>query len=61
MDILIGIVIATFIIAAVFVGYHASQSPQPKAETHSIPLEPQNQSFETLQTIKVRADQKVLV
>jgi len=28
MDILIGIVIAFFIISAVYVGYHASQSPE---------------------------------
>lgn len=28
MDILIGLVVAIFIIAAVFVGYHASQEPR---------------------------------
>ena len=58
LDILIGIVIATFIIAAVFVGYHASQAPQPEAEKHSISLESQITSMSSLQTITVIADQK---
>ncbi|GKS67609.1 hypothetical protein YTPLAS73_11560 [Nitrosarchaeum sp.] len=42
MDLLIGLVIAIFIIAAVFVGYHASQEPHEEmAEGHdeSINLE----------------------
>ncbi len=34
MDILIGLVIAIFIIAAVFVGYHASQEPHQAVEGH---------------------------
>lgn len=34
MDLLIGIVIAVFIIAAVFVGYHASQESHEIAESH---------------------------
>ncbi len=36
MNLLIGLVIAIFIIAAVFVGYHASQEPHEEmAEEHS--------------------------
>lgn len=34
MDLLIGIVIAVFIITAVFVGYHASQEPHEIVEGH---------------------------
>lgn len=34
MDLLIGIVIAVFIITAVFVGYHASQESHEMAEGH---------------------------
>lgn len=37
MDLLMGIVIAVFIITAVFVGYHASQEPREEmAEGHEI-------------------------
>jgi hypothetical protein len=37
LDLLIGIVITVFIIAAVFVGYHASQEPREEmAEGHTI-------------------------
>ncbi|MBS3922245.1 MAG: hypothetical protein KGZ37_03755 [Nitrosarchaeum sp.] len=46
MDLLIGLVIAIFIIAAVFVGYHASQeSHEEKVEKHSelIELKASNQ------------------
>ncbi|PIY90660.1 MAG: hypothetical protein COY74_00175 [Nitrosopumilales archaeon CG_4_10_14_0_8_um_filter_34_8] len=35
MDLLIGLVMVTFIIAAVFVGYHASQESYEMAEGHS--------------------------
>ena len=35
MDLLIGLVVAIFIIAAVFVGYHASQEPHEElVESH---------------------------
>lgn len=37
MDILMGLVIAMFIITAAYVGFHASQ--QEPAEGHSIPVE----------------------
>ena len=40
MDLLIILVIATFIIAAIFVGYHASQEPREEiAEGHGEPSE----------------------
>ncbi len=40
MDLLIILVIATFIITAVFVGYHASQEPHEEiAESHGEPSE----------------------
>ena len=39
MDILIGLVIAMFIIAAGYVGYHASQAPA-EAGGHNITIEP---------------------
>lgn len=37
MDILIGLVIAMFIITAAYIGYNASQEPI-KAEVHDIPI-----------------------
>jgi len=39
MDILIGLVIAMFIITAAYVGYHASQEPSEYAEGHYIDIE----------------------
>ncbi len=41
MDILIGLVIATFIITAGYVGYHASQAPVEAVGSHSIATEPE--------------------
>jgi len=52
-----GLVIATFIIAAVFVGYHASQEHEPEGKTHSIPAESQIPLPTTLQVIKAGTDQ----
>ncbi|QUC65474.1 hypothetical protein NsoK4_04320 [Nitrosopumilus sp. K4] len=57
MDILIGIVIAVFIITAVYVGYYASQAPEPEGEAHSIPAESNFESLDTSQILKIRADQ----
>lgn len=57
MDILIGIVIAVFIITAVYVGYHAAQAPEPEGEAHRIPLELSAESINTLQVFKIRTDQ----
>ena len=55
---LIGIVIATFIIAAVFVGYHASQAPEvEEGESHNIKLKPLSIYGDSSQTFKIMADQ----
>ena len=40
MDILMGLVVAIFIITAAYVGYYASQS-QPEGETHNITIDVQ--------------------
>ena len=40
-----GLVVAVFIITAVYVGYHASQDIGEEGETHDISLEPQAKSF----------------
>lgn len=40
MDILIGLVIATFIVAAAYVGYHESMQDPYEAKGHGIPTEP---------------------
>lgn len=63
LDILIGIVIATFIIAAVYVGYHASQVPQieEEGELHGIELKPLHLSNEFSQIITVKADQPLII
>ena len=54
MNILIGLVIATFIITAGYVGYHASQAP---VETggHSITIEPKTlvENFSILELEKI--------
>lgn len=39
MNILIGLVIAMFIITGVYVGYHASQQPIEVAEGHDVKIE----------------------
>lgn len=51
MDLLIGLVIATFIIAAVFVGYHASQESHEKTvEGHSELIELETLNNQARQT-----------
>lgn len=55
MDILMGLVIAMFIITAVFVGYHASQEPAEIGE-HNINAQPEtlsenSNSISTLQKV----------
>jgi hypothetical protein len=61
LDLLIGLVIATFIIAAVFVGYHASQEPREEiAEGHGEIIELNtlnNQVMQTAQVLHIKADQ----
>ena len=56
-----GLVIATFIIAAVFVGYHASQEPREEiAEGHGEIIELEalnNQAKQTTQVFHIKADQ----
>jgi len=55
LDLLIGLVIAIFIITAVFVGFHASQEPHEKmAESHTITLETQTLNQMTSQTTFVK-------
>ncbi len=49
MDILIGLVIAMFIITAVYVGYHAMQ--QPVGEGHDVELEFLNENTGIIQGI----------
>lgn len=50
MDILIGLVVAMFIITAAFVGYHASQEPvDAGGHNVEIDLEIMNQSFKSNQ------------
>jgi hypothetical protein len=39
MNILIGLVVAMFIITGAYVGYHASQQPVEEAEGHDITME----------------------
>ena len=58
-----GIVIATFIIAAVFVGYHASQAPQieEKGESHSIEIKPLSTSIKPSQGLVMISDQTRLL
>lgn len=60
MDLLIGIVIVVFIIAAVFVGYHASQEPREEmAEGHKITeLDTlDNQAKQTMYVLHIKAMQ----
>lgn len=55
-----GLVIATFIITAIFVGYHASQEPREEmAKSHgeSIELDTfNNQAEQTAQVLYIKAD-----
>lgn len=39
MNVLIGLVIAIFIITAVYVGYHAMQQPTEETEGHNVEFE----------------------
>ncbi|WP_371504967.1 hypothetical protein [Nitrosopumilus adriaticus] len=49
MDILIGLVIAMFIITAVYVGYHAMQQPVEEGEGHNVELEILNENTGIIQ------------
>jgi Flp pilus assembly protein TadB len=58
LDLLIVLVIAAFIITAVFVGYYASQKPQEK--TTGIPeesIELEDLDKQTIQILHIKADQ----
>ena len=54
MDILIGLVIAMFVITGAYVGYHASQQPIDEAGGHNITieLEVMNKNYESIQTFQ---------
>ena len=54
MDILIGLVIAMFIITAAFVGYHASQESVEEAEGHDVVLELEffGDTYKSVQTLQ---------
>ena len=57
MDLLIALVIAAFIITAVFVGYYASQKPQEK--TTGIPeelIELEGLDKQTIQILHIKAE-----
>ena len=49
MDILIGLVIAMFIITAVYVGYHAMQQPVEEGEGHNVELDVLNENTGIIQ------------
>ena len=54
MDILIGLVIAMFVITGAYVGYHASQQPMDDAYGHdvTIELETMNKNYESIQAFQ---------
>ncbi|NND85789.1 MAG: hypothetical protein HKM23_00350 [Nitrosopumilus sp.] len=62
MDILMGLVIAMFIITAVYVGFHASEKPV-EAGGHDISLELDilNQGPETIQILKINEFKKIVI
>ena len=62
MDILIGLVVAMFIITAAFVGYHASQEPV-EAGGHDIDvdLEIMSQNSKSIQIIEYHNNHKNII
>lgn len=54
MNILIGLVIAMFVITGAYVGYHASQQPVDESGGHNIAieLEAMNKNYEPIQTFQ---------
>ena len=54
MNILIGLVIAMFVITGAYVGYHASQQPVDESGGHNITieLEVMNKNYEPIQTFQ---------
>ncbi|NJK78360.1 MAG: hypothetical protein HC944_06890 [Nanoarchaeota archaeon] len=60
MNILIGLVIAIFIVAAVYVGYHAMQN-HTEAEGHDIELEFQNKNTRIIQAFQNTILFKVII
>ncbi len=50
MNILMGLVIAMFIITAVYVGYHAMQHPEEKGDGHNIEIELLNENTGIIQS-----------
>ena len=61
MDILIGLVIATIIIAGVYVGYYAAQDAQENpAEGHNINPEISVHNQDPIQILNVKTEQTVI-
>lgn len=54
MDILMGLVIAMFIITAAYVGLHASDQPVEEADGHNITMKPKilSNDYEFIQTLQ---------
>ncbi|MDH3339739.1 MAG: hypothetical protein OEL84_00485 [Nitrosopumilus sp.] len=56
-----GLVIAMFIITAVYVGYHAMQQPVEEAEGHNIELDFLNENLGIIQTFQNTAVLRMVV
>jgi len=61
MNILMGLVIAMFIITAVYVGYHAMQQPVEEAEGHNVELDFLNENSGIIQTFQNTAVLKIVI
>jgi len=61
MNILMGLVIAMFIITAVYVGYHAMQQPVEEAEGHNVEFDFLNKNSGIIQTFQNTAVLKIVV
>jgi hypothetical protein len=60
MNILIGLVVAMFIITGAYVGYHASQQPMEEAEGHDVTMEFQllNENAESVPVLQYQEFRK---
>jgi len=61
MNILMGLVIAMFIITAAYVGYHAMQPPAEEVEGHNIEVEFLNGNTEIIQALQNTVIFKVVI